>query len=140
MSKKRVEVYEALEKVSRARKDETKLKNLEKYRSGALLTLLLLNYHPGMKLVEFDPIAHLETENPPSSLHDEYGKLGTVTEGGGRMKGTNEECRQKYCEILSAIHKEDAENVVLAVEGKLSDKYRINLDLIKKAYPDLSWE
>ena len=56
------------------------------------------------------------------------------------MKGTNEECRQRYCEILSAIHKEDAENVVLAVEGKLSDKYRINLDLIKKAYPDLSWE
>ena len=139
MTKKRVEVYQALEKVSRARKDETKIKNLVKYRSGALLTLLLLNYHPDMKLVEMDQMSHLETDSPSSSLHDEYGKLGTVTEGGGRMKGSNEECRLRYCEILSSIHKEDAENVILASQGTLSDKYRINLDLIKKAYSDLSW-
>lgn len=140
MAKKTLEVYEVLQKVSRARKPETKLSNLEKNASAALRTLLLLNYHPDMKLVKFDAVKHLETETPSSSLHDEYGKLGTMTEGGGRMKGTLEEIRQAYCNLLSSIHKEDAENVVLAVEGRLSDKYQISLELVKQAFPELSWE
>lgn len=140
MAKKRLEVYEVLQKVSRARKTETKLSNLEKNASGALRTLLLLNYHPDMKLVKFETVNHLETETPSSSLHDEYGKLGMMTEGGGKMKGTTEQIRQAYCTLLSSIHKEDAENVILSAEGRLSDKYQISLELVKQAFPDLSWE
>ena len=46
-------VYQVLEKVSRARTSKTKLGHLEKYDSPALRTILLLNYHPEMKFVEF---------------------------------------------------------------------------------------
>lgn len=139
MAKKELEVYEVLQKVSRARKHETKVSNLQKNASPALRTLLLLNYHPDMKLVKFDPVNHLETETPSSSLHLEYAKLGTLTEGGGKMKGTLEEIRQAYCALLSSIHKEDAENVVLSAEGRLSDKYQISLEVVKEAYSELSW-
>ena len=65
-------VYEVLEKVSRARTPKTKLNHLEKYDSPALRTILLLNYHPEMKFVEFPEAEYLKTEKPSSNLYDEY--------------------------------------------------------------------
>lgn len=133
-------VYEVLEKVSRARTPKTKLNHLEKYDSPALRTILLLNYHPEMKFVEFPEAEYLKTEKPSSNLYDEYSTIGHLTEGGGRMKGTIEEVRQAYVKFMSSIHSSDAEVVILAGQGKLEEKYKISKGLIVDAYPELSWE
>jgi hypothetical protein len=132
-------VYEVLEKVSRARKTETKVSNLQKYDTSALRTILILNFHPDMKFAEFPEANYMEMENPPSNLYDEYLKIGYLTEGGGKMKGTQEQVRQAYVKLLSSIHKSDAEVVILAGQGKLEEKYNISKEIAESAFPDIDW-
>jgi len=134
------QIFEVLDKVSRARKHETKVSNLKKYDSPALRTILLLNYHPDMTFVDFPEANYMSSETPSSNLYDEYTKIGYLTEGGGKMKGTVEEVRQAYVKFMSSIHASDAEVVILAKDAKLEEKYNITRELVKEAYPELSWE
>ena len=139
-TKKHPRIFEVLDKVSRSRKEETKITNLVKYDSPALRTILLLNYHSEMKFVDFPEAEYLKTENPTSNLYEEYSKIGYLTQGGGRMKGTDEQVRQAYVKFMSSIHSADAEVVELAGIGKLEAKYKITKEIVASAFPELSWE
>lgn len=135
-----MEVYEILDKVSRAKKEHTKLAALKKNATPALQTILLLNFHPEMKFVSFSEVSYLKSTNPSSSLNEEYHKLGMLTEGGGKMKGTDEQIRQMYVEILSSIHEKDAAIIESCKRESLEQDYGITLEMAKEAFPDLSWE
>lgn len=139
VSKKNPKVYEILEKVSKCRKDETKIGTLQKYDCSALRTVLLLNFHDQMKFVKFDDAEYLPCVNPTKNLIDDYATLGHMTEGGGKMKGTDEEIRQVYVKFLSSIDPEDAEVVSLCRKKVLDLKYNITKENVEEAFPELNW-
>lgn len=138
-SKNNLTISEILTKVSKSRKEETKISTLQKYDCSALRTVLLLNFHDGMNFVEFDDVEYLQCSNPTKSLLDDYATLGHMTEGGGKMKGTVEEIRQAYVKFLSSIDPEDAEVVVLCRNSDLQSKYDISKEQVEKAFPELNW-
>ena len=133
-------VYEVLETVSKAKTKATKVKRLKEGDSTALRTVLLLNYHDGINLVPFKAADYNATSFPTSSLYEEYKRLGKVTDGGGKLDGTEEQVRQEYVKILSSIHRNDAEVVVMAGQGNLDDKYKVGLPAVKAAFPELDFE
>lgn len=139
ISKTNPKIYEILEKVSKSRKDETKVSTLQKYDCSALRTVLLLNFHDGMKFVEFEDVEHLQCPSPTKNLIDDYATLGHMTEGGGRMKGTVEEVRLAYAKFLSSIDPEDAEVVSLCRKSDLQSKYSITKENVEQAFPELNW-
>lgn len=138
-SKNNLTISEILTKVSKSRKEETKINTLQKYDCSALRTVLLLNFHDGINFVEFDDVEYLQCSNPTKSLLDDYATLGHMTEGGGKMKGTVEEIRQAYVKFLSSIDPEDAEVVVLCRNSDLQSKYDISKEQVEKAFPELNW-
>ncbi len=133
-------VYEVLQGVSKAKTKTTKVKRLQEGDSTALRTVLLLNYHDGINLIDFPAADYLKTEHPTSSLYEEYKRLGKITDGGGKLDGTTEQIRQEYVKILSNIHFKDAEVVVLAGQGNLDDEYKVGLPAVKSAFPELDFE
>ena len=133
-------VYEILNTVSKAKTKATKVKRLKEGDSPALRTVLLLNYHEGINLVEFDEADYNKTSFPSSSLYEEYKRLGKVTDGGGKLDGTSEQIRQEWTKILSSIHQKDAEVVVMAGQGNLDDKYKVGLPAVKSAFPELDFD
>ena len=44
-----------------------------------------------------------------------------------------------FINILEGLHPEEAEILVLVKDKKLSTKYKISLDNVKEAYPDINW-
>jgi hypothetical protein len=44
-----------------------------------------------------------------------------------------------FIQILEGLHPREAEILCLVKDKKLSTKYKVNLDLIKEAYPDITW-
>jgi hypothetical protein len=44
-----------------------------------------------------------------------------------------------FINILEGLHPKEAELLILVKDGKLSDKYKITLDNVKEAYPDITW-
>ena len=44
-----------------------------------------------------------------------------------------------FINILEGLHPEEAEILVLIKDGNLSNKYKISIDNVEKAYPDITW-
>ena len=44
-----------------------------------------------------------------------------------------------FINILQGLHPKEAELLCLVKDKKLSDKYKITLDNVKEAYPDIQW-
>ena len=45
-----------------------------------------------------------------------------------------------FINLLQGIHPREAEVLILTKDKKLTDKYKITLDNVKEAYPDITWE
>jgi hypothetical protein len=44
-----------------------------------------------------------------------------------------------FINLLGALHPKEAEILILIKDRKLSDKYKITLENVKEAYPDIQW-
>jgi hypothetical protein len=44
-----------------------------------------------------------------------------------------------FINLLQGLHPKEAEVLILTKDKKLSDKYKISLDTVKEAYPDITW-
>jgi hypothetical protein len=44
-----------------------------------------------------------------------------------------------FINLLQGLHPREAEVLILTKDKKLSDKYKVTLDNVKQAYPDISW-
>ena len=60
------------------------------------------------------------------------------------MKGGNDTLRptrreMMFINLLEGLHPREAEILILTKDHKLGDKYKISLDVVKEAYPDITW-
>ena len=44
-----------------------------------------------------------------------------------------------FIQILESLHPTEAEVLCLVKDKRLTDKYKLSLDVIKEAYPDITW-
>jgi hypothetical protein len=58
---------------------------------------------------------------------------------GGNDSLNNIRREMMFINLLRGLHPKEAEVVILTKDKKLSTKYKITLDNVKEAYPDIQW-
>ena len=73
-----------------------------------------------------------------TSLRREYQNLYHFVKGGN---DTLSSIRREtmFINMLRGLHPKEAEVLILVKDKRLTDKYNINLDIVKEAYPDINW-
>ena len=73
-----------------------------------------------------------------TSLRREYQNLYHYVKGGNdTLRPTRRE--MMFINLLEGLHPREAEILILTKDHKLTDKYKISLDVVKEAYPDITW-
>ena len=73
-----------------------------------------------------------------TSLRKEYQNLYHYVKGGNdSLRSTRRE--MMFINLLEGLHPREAEILILTKDHKLTDKYKITLDVVKEAYPDITW-
>ena len=73
-----------------------------------------------------------------TSLRREYQNLYHYVKGGNDALSTTRR-EMMFINLLQGLHPREAEVLVLTKDKKLGDKYKITLDQVKEAYPDIVW-
>ena len=161
-------MHEILELVSKQRSNAKKVEVLKKNDCLPLKTILIWNFDESVRslLPEGEvPYGNLKEDVTASgNLSDKIRASGqinnTVAEESQRAKKTSirKEAEKFYnfvqggnpslssirrevmfINILEGLHPEEAEILVLVKDKKLSTKYKISLENVKEAYPDINW-
>jgi hypothetical protein len=73
-----------------------------------------------------------------TSLRREYQNLYHYIKGGNDSLTTIRR-EMMFINLLQGLHPKEAEVLILTKDKKLTDKYKISLDNVKEAYPDITW-
>ena len=73
-----------------------------------------------------------------TSLRREYQNLYHYVKG-GNDKLTTTRREMMFINLLEGLHPRESEILILTKDKKLTDKYKISLDVVKDAYPDITW-
>ena len=87
-------------------------------------------------------VPYKPNENPlgtdHSSLRREWKNLYNFVKGGNdSLPSLRRETI--FIQILESLHPTEAEVLCLVKDKRLTDKYKLSLDVIKEAYPDITW-
>jgi hypothetical protein len=162
-------IYEILELASKQRSNAKKVEVLKTYEHDSLKTIFIWNFDESVisLLPEGDvPYANAEEQSVYSgtlsdnlrmeaaggesatgqdldgrgktSLRREYQNLYHYVKGGNA--GLNTIRREMmFINLLTGLHPKEAEVLILTKDKKLTDKYKITLENVKEAYPDIQW-
>jgi hypothetical protein len=162
-------VFEILELVSKQRSNAKKVEVLKTYEHDSLKTIFIWNFDETVisLLPEGDvPYANAEEQSVYSgtlseniskeigggqsatnqdldgrgrtSLRREYQNLYHYVQGGnGGLSTIRRE--MMFINLLQGLHPKEAEVLIFTKDKKLSDKYKITLENVKEAYPDIRW-
>jgi hypothetical protein len=78
------------------------------------------------------------TDSQHTSLRNEYTKLYNFVRGGNDSLNSIRR-ETMFIQILEGLHPLEAEMLILVKDKKLSEKYKINIEHVKEAYPDITW-
>ncbi len=73
-----------------------------------------------------------------TSLRREYQNLYHFVKGGNNNINSIRR-EMMFINLLQGLHPKEAEVLILIKDKNLTDKYKINLDVVKEAYPDIQW-
>ncbi len=73
-----------------------------------------------------------------TSLRREYQNLYHYVKGGNDTLTTTRR-EMMFINLLEGLHPNEAEILILTKDKKLGDKYKITLEHVKAAYPDIQW-
>jgi hypothetical protein len=73
-----------------------------------------------------------------TSLRREYQNLYHYVQGGNNTLSTIRR-EMMFINLLQGLHPKEAEVLILVKDGSLENKYKITLDNVKEAYPDIKW-
>jgi len=162
-------VFEILELASKQRSNAKKVEVLKTYAHDSLKTVFIWNFDESIVslLPEGDvPYADANDQTVYSgTLSDNLRKeavggesaTGQDLDGRGKtslrreyqnlyhyVKGGNDSLNNirremMFINLLRGLHPKEAEVVILTKDRKLGTKYKITLDNVKEAYPDIQW-
>ncbi len=162
-------VFEILELASKQRSTEKKIEVLKTYEHDSLKTVFIWNFDDTVisLLPEGDvPYGDLKDQNVYSgtlsqnlsreaiggesatgqdldgrgrtSLRKEYQNLYHYVKGGNNTLSTIRR-EMMFINLLQGLHPKEAELLILVKDGRLTDKYKINHEIVKSAYPEITW-
>jgi hypothetical protein len=162
-------VFEILELASKQRSTSKKVEVLRTYEHPSLKTILIWNFDESVisLLPEGDvPYGDVKDQNIYSgtlsenlkresvggesatgqdldgrgktSLRREYQNLYHYVKGGNNTLTTIRR-EMMFINLLQGLHPKEAEVLILTKDKGLSNKYKITLDNVKEAYPDIQW-
>lgn len=73
-----------------------------------------------------------------TSLRREYQNLYHYVKGGNNSLSSIRR-EMMFINLLRGLHPKEAEIICLVKDKKLETKYKISLDVVKSAYPDIQW-
>jgi hypothetical protein len=134
---------EILELVNEQKTNKEKVNILQKYANDALKSLFIWNFDDTVvSMLPEGEVPYKPNESPlgtdHSSLRREYKNLYLFVKGGNDSLS---KIRREtiFIQLLEALHPSEAEVICLVKDKKLQDKYKITLDIVKEAYPDIQW-
>ena len=162
-------VFEVLELASKQRTNEKKVQVLKTYEHDSLKSIFIWNFDESiisLLPVGEVPYGNADEQSVYSGTLSENlrkeadgGELATGQDLDGRgrtslrreyqnlyhyVKGGNDTLttirrEMMFINLLRGLHPREAEVLILTKDKKLTDKYKISLDNVKQAYPDVQW-
>jgi hypothetical protein len=143
-SNSRLLLSEVLRKVSNAKTKKEKVDLLRKYNSTALRQLLIINFDESIvSMLPEGDVPYTPNDAPVgtdhSRLEQEYRGLYRFFKGGAdKLPSLKRE--SMFVQLLEGLASEEAELLVLAKDGRITDKYkRITKTVISEAFPSIEW-
>ena len=132
---------EVLEFVSKQRSKAKKVEALKEYDTDALRAILIWNYEAVSMLPE-GQVPYSPNEAPKGTEHQqlstEYKRLYHFVKGGNdALKPLRRE--SMFIQLLEGLHEDEAALLCKVKDRRLEEDYKINLDIIKEAFPDIKW-
>ena len=134
---------EILEVVHKQRSKAKKVEVLKYYRDDALTALLIWNFDPSVVSALPDgPVPYTPNQVPEgtdhTSLRREWKNLYHFIKGGNDgLNGLRRE--SMFVQMLEGLHPREADLICLVKDKRLTDKYKVTLEQVKEAYPDIVW-
>ena len=134
---------EILELVHKQRSKAKKIEVLKHYRDDALTALLIWNFDPSVVSALPDGDVPYKPNDVPegtdhTSLRREWKNLFHFIKGGNDgLNGLRRE--SMFVQMLEGLHPREADLICLVKDKRLTDKYKVTLEQVKEAYPDIIW-
>ena len=136
-------IHEILDYVDSQRTKVKKVEALREHRDDSLTAILIWNFDSSViSAVPEGQVPYKENEVPigtdHTSLRREWKNLFHFIKGGNdSLSALRRETM--FINMLRGLHPKEAEVLILVKDKRLTDKYNINLDVVKEAYPDINW-
>ena len=134
---------EILDLVSEQKTTANKVKILKEYENDALKALFVWNFDESViSLLPTGDVPYKPNDSPlgtdHSSLRREWKTFYVFVKGGNDSLST---IRREtiFIQMLEGLHVDEANILILAKDKNLSDKYKIEKDVVSEAYPDIQW-
>jgi len=139
-------VSEILRAAHGAKTVEKKVEVLTKYKRDDVKACLIWNFDKAIRSaipegdVPYKPNdAPVGVDGGHTRLIHEWRSLYNFIRGGNpRLSQMKRETM--LVQMLEALHKDEAEVLVLVKDGELQSKYRITRNVVEKAYPEIVWK
>ena len=162
-------VFEILELASKQRSNAKKVEVLKTYEHDSLKAVFIWNFDesvisllppgevPYGNADEQSVYSGTLSENLKKEAYGGESATGQDLDGRGRtslrkewqnlyhyVKGGNDSLttirrEMMFINLLQGLHPKEAEVLILTKDKKLADKYKITLENVKEAYPDVQW-
>jgi len=136
-------MHEILDLVAKQKTNAKKVEILKEHENDALKSLLIWNFDESIiSVLPPGEVPFKANENPlgtnHSSLRREFKHFYNFVKGGNDSLPT---IRREtiFIQILEGLYPNEAEILCLVKDKRLTDKYKISLDVVKEAYPDITW-
>lgn len=134
---------EVLQKISNAKTKAEKVTLLQKYKSPALMTILIWNFDESVvSLLPEGEVPYTPNDVPEDTEHTrllhEYRILYNFVKGGNDgLKSSKRETM--FIQLLESLHKDEASVMCLVKDKKLGKRYKVTKNAIEEAYPEIKW-
>lgn len=162
-------VFEVLELVSKQRSNSKKVEILKTYEHDSLKSIFIWNFDETViSLLPGGPVPYADAKEQNvysgnlsdnlareavggesatgqdldgrgrTSLRREYKNLYHYVKGGNNSLSTIRR-ETMFINLLQGLHPKEADLLCLVKDKKLQSKYKVTLENVKEAYPDITW-
>jgi hypothetical protein len=129
--------------VSEQKTKVKKIEILQEYRDDSLTAVLIWNFDESIEsALPEGQVPYKPNEVPVgtdhTSLRREWKQLYHFVKG-GNDKLNNLRRESMFVQMLEGLHPKEAEIICLIKDKRLTDVYKVTLDQVKTAYPDIVW-
>ncbi len=136
-------IHEVLELVSKQRTKAKKVDVLREYRDDSLTAILIWNFDETVESAIPPGDVPFKSNDVPvgtdhTSLRREWRQLYHFVKGGNSSLSSLRR-ETMFIQMLEGLHPKEAEIVCLTKDKRLTESYKLSYDVVKEAYPDITW-